>query len=63
MDIIYLLIPVSILLVGAIVAGFLWAANHGQFDDLERRGRDILFDDDDAPGTTHPETEQTREER
>jgi len=62
-DIIYLLIPVSILLVGAIVAGFLWAANHGQFDDLERRGRDILFDDDDAPGTTRPEAEDTGEDR
>ena len=63
MDIIYLLIPISILLVGAIVAGFLWAANHGQFDDLERRGRDILFDDDDAPGTTRPESDAARDER
>ncbi|MEQ8231467.1 MAG: cbb3-type cytochrome oxidase assembly protein CcoS [Gammaproteobacteria bacterium] len=49
MEVIYLLIPISILLVGAIVAAFLWAANHGQFDDLERRGRDILLDDDDVP--------------
>ena len=49
MEIIYLLIPVSLLLVGAILLGFLWAARSGQFDDLERRGHDILHDDDGPP--------------
>ncbi|MBK6657918.1 MAG: cbb3-type cytochrome oxidase assembly protein CcoS [Proteobacteria bacterium] len=52
MEIIYLLIPVSAVLVIVIVAGFLWAARSGQFDDLERRGRDILHDDD-GPSSTH----------
>lgn len=46
MDIIYFLIPISIVLVGLIVAGFLWAVRSGQFEDLERHGRDILRDDD-----------------
>lgn len=55
MDIIYLLIPLSIVLVGVIVAGFFWAVNSGQFEDLERRGHDILMDDD---GTErHPEND------
>lgn len=49
MEVVYLLIPVSLVLVIVIVAGFLWAARAGQFDDLERRGRDILHDDD-GPG-------------
>lgn len=48
MEIIYLLIPISVVLVGAIVWGFLWAVRRGQFDDLERHGRDILRDDDEA---------------
>ncbi len=52
MEIIYLLIPVSLVLVIVIVAGFLWAARAGQFEDLERRGSDILRDDD-GPGSTH----------
>ena len=39
MDIVYLLIPVSAVLVVAILVGFLWAARGGQFEDLERRGR------------------------
>ena len=48
MEIIYLLIPISVILVGAIVWGFLWAVRRGQFEDLERHGRDILHDEDDA---------------
>jgi cbb3-type cytochrome oxidase maturation protein len=44
----YLLIPISVLLV--IVAGvlFWWGVHRGQFDDLERPGKRIL-DDDDRP--------------
>ena len=46
MEVIYLLIAVSLLLVMAIMLGFLWAARSGQFEDLERRGHDILHDED-----------------
>ena len=45
MDILYLLIPFSALLVLAILAIFAWALRGGQFDDLEREGQRIL----DAP--------------
>jgi cbb3-type cytochrome oxidase maturation protein len=46
MDVIFFLIPVSAVFVIAMVWAFLWAVRTGQFDDLERRGRDLLFDDD-----------------
>jgi cbb3-type cytochrome oxidase maturation protein len=53
MEILYLLIPLSLLLVGAIVWLLFWAVRAGQFDDLERPAHDILMDDDgvksDAP--------------
>lgn len=39
MESLYLLIPLSILIVIAAAALFVWAANSGQFDDLERHGR------------------------
>lgn len=52
MEIVYLLIPVSAVLVVAILVGFLWAARGGQFDDLERRGREILHDDDTPKADT-----------
>jgi cbb3-type cytochrome oxidase maturation protein len=47
MDIIYLLIPLSIGLVGLIITGFLWAVNSGQFDDLEGPAHRILQDEDE----------------
>ncbi len=59
MEIVYLLIPVSAVLVVAILIGFLWAARGGQFDDLERRGREILHDDDGpASGTPRGQGEE-----
>ena len=46
MDILYLLIPLSALLVLALLGVFAWALHSGQFDDLEREGARIL----DGPG-------------
>ncbi len=47
MEILYLLIPLAAVLVGLIVAGFLWAVRSGQFDDLEGPAHSILMDDDE----------------
>jgi cbb3-type cytochrome oxidase maturation protein len=46
MEIIYLLIPLSVILVGVIIWFFLWAIRSGQFDDLEGPAYRILMDDD-----------------
>jgi len=43
-DILYLLIPFSVLLVLALLAVFAWALDGGQFDDLQREGERILAD-------------------
>ena len=51
MDILYLLIPLSALLVLLIVGVFGWAVSKGQFEDLEQEGRRILDDDQPAPKT------------
>jgi cbb3-type cytochrome oxidase maturation protein len=51
MDILYLLIPMSAVLVLAIIGIFAWALNSGQFDDLDTAGEGILEldkSDDDA---------------
>ncbi|MBV8470821.1 MAG: cbb3-type cytochrome oxidase assembly protein CcoS [Burkholderiaceae bacterium] len=45
MDILYLLIPLSVVLVLLIVAVFGWAIHSGQLDDLEREGERILEDE------------------
>jgi cbb3-type cytochrome oxidase maturation protein len=45
MDILFLLIPLSVVLVFLIMAVFAWAIHSGQFDDLEREGERILAPD------------------
>ena len=49
MSIIYILIPIAILLVVLAIGIFFWAVKSNQFEDLERHGHSILFDDDIAP--------------
>lgn len=46
MDILYYLIPLSIMLLLIIVGALFWAIKSGQFDDLDRMGYQILFDED-----------------
>jgi cbb3-type cytochrome oxidase maturation protein len=46
MEVIYLLIPLSLVLVAVIVGFVIWAVKNGQFEDLERPGYSILDDDD-----------------
>jgi cbb3-type cytochrome oxidase maturation protein len=46
MEIIYLLIPISLILLGGIVWILLWAVRDGQFDDLEGPAHRILMDED-----------------
>jgi cbb3-type cytochrome oxidase maturation protein len=49
MDTLYLLIPVSALLILAIVAIFGWAVHSGQFEDVEREGERFLEADETGP--------------
>ena len=46
MEILYLLIPLSVVLVFLIGAVFWWSVKSGQFDDLEGPAHRILEDDD-----------------
>ena len=46
MDILYLLIPLSVVLVFVIAALFWWTLKSGQYEDLEGPGHRILMDDD-----------------
>ncbi|MDH5408538.1 MAG: cbb3-type cytochrome oxidase assembly protein CcoS [Gammaproteobacteria bacterium] len=47
MEILYLLIPLGVLILGVAIWAFLWAVKSGQFDDLEGPAHRILMDDDD----------------
>ncbi|MDN3523465.1 cbb3-type cytochrome oxidase assembly protein CcoS [Halomonas ramblicola] len=47
MSILYLLIPLSLILLGLAVWAFFWAVEHDQFEDLEGPAHRILFDEDE----------------
>jgi cbb3-type cytochrome oxidase maturation protein len=58
MDILYLLIPLSLVFVAVIAVVFLWAVKSGQFEDMEGPAHRILMDDEPGPlpGRTSPDT-------
>jgi len=45
MDILFVLIPLSVMLVLAILGGLWWAIYTGQFEDIEAEGARILHED------------------
>ncbi|MGB3746823.1 cbb3-type cytochrome oxidase assembly protein CcoS [Rhodanobacter sp. UC4437_H4] len=49
MNILLVLIPVTLVVVGVAVALFFWAVNHQQFDDLDSPGVLPLMDDSPEP--------------
>jgi cbb3-type cytochrome oxidase maturation protein len=48
MEILYLLVPVSVLLALLVLVVFAWAIKTGQFERVEAEGERILFDTDQA---------------
>lgn len=55
MEILYLLLPLSLLLVTVIVGFVIWAIQNGQFDDLTGPGHRILSDDDEKSDNSDPD--------
>jgi len=47
MDILYLLIPLGLVILGIAIAAFIWAVKSGQFEDMQGPAHRILMDDDD----------------
>lgn len=60
MDILYLLIPLSVVLVFLIGLVFWWSLRSGQFEDLEGEGFRILMDDDKPQPNGKTQTGATR---
>lgn len=49
MSVIFIVLPLALLVVGAGVAAYVWAARTGQFDDTTTPPLRTLVEDDDAP--------------
>ena len=48
MEVVYLLIPLSLILLGLVTWALFWAVRSGQFEDMEGPAHRILMDDDSA---------------
>lgn len=59
MSIIYVLIPIAMLFVAIAVWVFFWAVKTDQYEDLDREGINILFDED-IPNSPKKETENDK---
>jgi len=53
MTMLLLLVPLSVLLLGAAIAAFVWAVRGGQFDDLETPALAPLAEDAPKPRDPH----------
>ncbi|MAC48448.1 cbb3-type cytochrome oxidase assembly protein CcoS [Oceanospirillum beijerinckii] len=72
MSILFLLIPLSLILLGVAIWAFFWAVDSNQFDDLSGPAYSILYDDDaeatekaearKAAGLDEPATEPAPQE-
>lgn len=50
MEILFVLIPLSVLLIAFALWSFVWSVKNDQFEDLDRQGWTILFDDKASDG-------------
>jgi cbb3-type cytochrome oxidase maturation protein len=57
MEVLYLLIPLSVLAMFGVLAVFAWALQGGQFDELELEGQRVLVDSDQV--SVHAAIEQS----
>lgn len=60
MSIMYILIPVAAILTALGIYLFFWAVKTEQFDDLEKQGMSILFNEDKQESTTKLTTDNNR---
>ena len=61
MESLYLLIPVTLVLLGLAVAAWLWSVGSGQFDDLDKAASSILFEDETPAPSAAAAPLETRE--
>lgn len=60
MSIIYVLIPIAMLFVAIGIWVFFWAVRSKQFEDLEKEGFSILFDEEKPNAPRKPSVDDER---
>jgi cbb3-type cytochrome oxidase maturation protein len=57
MSVLEIVVPLALLIVGAALVAFAWAASRGQFDDMTTPAVRMLFDDDRPASEAPPAPE------
>lgn len=60
MSVIYVLIPIAALITAIAIYIFFWAVKTDQFDDLEKQGMSILFDEEENQKATTQDAKETQ---
>jgi cbb3-type cytochrome oxidase maturation protein len=60
MSVLFLVVPLALVVVGAAVAAWVWSARSGQFDDLDTPAVRMLHDDTGEPQGAVEESGQSR---
>jgi cbb3-type cytochrome oxidase maturation protein len=47
MEVVFVLVPVSLIVVGISLWAFVWSVKNEQFEDLEKEAHSILFEDNE----------------
>jgi cbb3-type cytochrome oxidase maturation protein len=48
MEVVFVLVPVSLIVVGISLWAFVWSVRNEQFEDLEKEAHSILFEDSES---------------
>lgn len=62
MNILFLLIPLSIILLSMAIWAFFWAVKNDQFEDMEGPAYSILFDDENDKKPAKTETAENKQD-
>lgn len=62
MNILFLLIPLSIILLSMAIWAFFWAVKNDQFEDMEGPAYSILFDDENDKKPAKAETAENKQD-
>lgn len=62
MEILFVLVPVSLVIVMIALLAFVWSVNAKQYDDLDKEAERILFDDSVNANFANNENNPVREE-
>ena len=46
MEVIFVLVPISLVIIGGAIWAFVWSVRNDQFEDLDKEAYSILFDED-----------------